>query len=302
MRPGGRQSGNPGTVAVIGTGAMGGGVVQSLVRAGIATRAHDIDPAAQARAVQYGAEPAQCAAAAVAHVEAVIVLVVTAEEVDAVLFGADGVVGAMPRGGVVIVSSTVDPDYVTALAPRLEAAGLELVDAPVSGGPAKAAAGTMTMMIAGDPATCTRVEPTLAAITGRLFVVGARAGEAAMVKIVNNLLAAANLAAGAEALALARRAGLDPRQVADVIAASSGASWIFGDRVERALTGDLAPRAATRVLLKDVGIAVDVARRFGTSSRFAQAAQAAFAAAVAAGYAEDDDAAMFVHAEYAGPT
>ncbi|MEP7205829.1 MAG: NAD(P)-dependent oxidoreductase [Casimicrobiaceae bacterium] len=289
-----------GSVAVIGTGAMGGGVVESLVRAGVATRAHDIDPAAQARAVQLGAQPARCAAAAVAQAEAVIVLVVTAEEVDAVLFGTDGVVGAMPRGGVVIVSSTVDPDYLTALAPRLAAAGLELVDAPVSGGPAKAAAGTMTMMIAGNPVACARVEPTLAAITGRLFVVGPRAGEAAMVKIVNNLLAAANLAAGAEALALARRAGLDARQVADIIAASSGASWIFGDRVERALTGDLAPRAATRVLLKDVGIAVDVARRLRTSSRFAEAAQAAFAAAVAAGHAEDDDAAMFVHAEQTG--
>ncbi len=298
---GGATSGAPGTLAVIGTGAMGGGVVRSLLRNGIRTIARDIRPEAQARCVEHGAVPAESAADAARRADAVIILVVDSGQVDAVLFGEDGVAQAMPRGGIVVLSSTVDPAYVAALAARLEVHGEVLVDAPVSGGPAKAAAGTMTMMIAGEAAARARIRPVLAAITGKLFDLGGRAGDAAMVKIVNNLLAAANLAAGAEALGIARRAGLDPRLVAQVVASSSGASWIFDDRVGRALDGDLAPRAATRVLLKDVGIAVEVARRLGASAPCGEAARAAFAAAVAAGHGEDDDAALFVHAGLAPP-
>ena len=97
------------------------------------------------------------------------------------------------------------------------------------------------MMVSGDAEAFAQVRAMLERITGRLFALGPRPGDASTFKIVNNLLAAANLAAGAEALALAHAAGLDLRQVLDVVAASSGASWIFGDRVPRALDGDYAP-------------------------------------------------------------
>lgn len=218
-------------VAVIGTGAMGGGVVQSLVRLGVGTIARDIRPDAQARAVAHGASGAASAAMAAREADAVIVLVVDAEEVESVLFDSDGVAGAMQRDGIVIVSSTVDPAYVAALVPRLASAGLRLLDAPVSGGPAKAAAGTMSMMLSGDAQARARVHRILSGITGALFTISDRVGDAATVKVVNNLLAGANLAAAAEAMAIARTAGLDSRRVAEVIDASSGASWIFHDRL-----------------------------------------------------------------------
>ncbi|MEO8753266.1 MAG: NAD-binding protein, partial [Casimicrobiaceae bacterium] len=112
-------------------------------------------------------------------------------------------------------------------------------------------------------------------------------------KIVNNLLAAVNLAAGAEAIALAAMAALDPRQVVAVINASSGGSWIFADRMPRALEADYAPRAAARILTKDVGIAVEFARRHGMLAPFADTAHAAFLAAVAGGLGEEDDAAIY---------
>ncbi len=191
-----------------------------------------------------------------------------------------------------LLCSTVDPEYSAALAPRLCTRNISLLDAPVSGGPAKAAAGTMTMMVSGDPAALERVRPVLASITGRLFELGPRAGDASTVKIVNNLLAAANLAAGAEAMALAQRAGLDLKQVFDVIGASSGASWIFADRVGRALADDYEPRAAARILAKDVAIALALAERSGVDAAFARAAQAAFADALGAGYGEFDDAVL----------
>ncbi|MEO8305073.1 MAG: NAD(P)-dependent oxidoreductase [Betaproteobacteria bacterium] len=277
-------------VGVIGTGAMGGGVVQSLVRAGTETTARDIRTDAQQLAVRHGATPASTPAEVAAACDAIVILVVDADQVDAVLFADDGIVAAPSPAPVVLVSSTVDPAYVTSLARRLAAHGIALLDAPVSGGPAKAAAGTMTMMISGDAAALARVQPVLERITGRLFALGPRAGDASTFKIVNNLLAAANLAAGAEALALAEAAGIDLRRVAEVVAASSGASWIFADRVQRALDGDFAPRAAAKMLSKDSGIAVALADRFGVDAPLTRRAHAAFVAAIDAGCGEEDDA------------
>ena len=106
------------------------------------------------------------------------------------------------------------------------------------------------------------------------------------------MLAAANLAAAGEAIAIAERAGLPARLVHDVIAASSGASWIFADRIPRALDGDYVPRAATRILCKDVGLAVDLASEVGVDAPMARTAQSAFRAAVDAGFGDQDDAAI----------
>ena len=279
-------------VGVIGTGAMGGGVVQSLVRAGIATSARDINADALTRAVGHGAVSCDSPVALAEACDIVIVLVVDAAQVETVLFGGDGVAHAAARDRVVLVSSTVDPAYVTALAPRLAAADIALLDAPVSGGPAKAAAGTMTMMVSGDTEAQGRVRAVLDRIAGSVFELGPRAGDASTFKIVNNLLAGANLAAGAEALALAQAAGLNLERVRDVVNASSGGSWIFADRIARALTGDLAPRAAVTLLAKDVGIAATLAEHLAVDAPFARLASRAFNAAVAAGRGDDDDAVL----------
>jgi 3-hydroxyisobutyrate dehydrogenase-like beta-hydroxyacid dehydrogenase len=111
-------------------------------------------------------------------------------------------------------------------------------------------------------------------------------------KVVNNMLAAANLAAGCEAMAMAAKLGLDLRQAADVVSASSGASWIFDDRMPRALAGDYAPRAAARVLLKDIGLFVHAARGFGFSAPMAECARDVFLDTCERGFSEEDDAAV----------
>ncbi len=281
------------TIGVIGAGAMGMGVVRSLLRAGFRTFVRDIRPGAEREAATFGARPCPSPAELAAACEITIVLVVDAAQVETVLFGPDGAVAALPPGGIVLLASTVDPDFVAALGPRVATVGGMLVDAPVSGGPARAADGTMTMMVAGGDAALDRCAALFEAIAGRVFRVGTQPGDAAKFKIVNNLLAAVNLAAGAEALALAAKAGLDPRLVVDVVNASSGASWIFADRMPRALAGDYAPRAAARILTKDVGIAVDLAARLGIAAPLAGAARTAFAAAVAAGLGEADDAVIY---------
>lgn len=276
---------------------MGGGVVASLCRAGFATHVRDIRPEAMAAAVALGAKAHASAAALAAATDIVVVVVVDAAQVDAVLFGAEGAAPALAPGAIVMLASTLDPDDVAGLATRLSAAGAVCVDAPVSGGPRRAADGTMTMMIAGPAAALARCAPVLAVIAGRVFHVGAVPGIAAKFKIVNNLLAAVNLAAGAEALALAAAAGLDLRTVVDVINASSGGSWIFADRMPRALEGDYVPRAAAKILAKDVGIAASFAARHHVDAPFALAAHAAFQDAVASGCGEMDDAVVYARAQ-----
>jgi L-threonate 2-dehydrogenase len=280
-------------VGVIGIGAMGMGVVASLLRGGFPTHARDIRREAQREAESRGATCHQDAASLARACEIAIVLVVDAAQVDDVLFGIGGAASAFPPGAIVMLSSTVAPDYTSALAARLAACGVTLVDAPVSGGPRRAADGSMTMMVSGDAEALARCEPVFGAVAGRVFRLGDAPGDAAKFKIVNNLLAAVNLAAGAEALKLAIRAGLDPQRVVDIVNASSGGSWIFADRAPRALAGDFAPRAAAKILAKDVGIAVEFAARLGADATFANAAHAAFRGMVDSGHGELDDAAIF---------
>lgn len=281
-----------GRVGVIGTGAMGLGVVQSLVRNGFAVGARDILPRAEASAVAAGAVAYATPAAMARECRTVILLVVDAAQIEDVLFGAHGVAAEWSPGDVLIVSSTVPPSYVEALAARVGALGARVVDAPVSGGPLRASEGTMTIMLSGDEYAITECARVFHAIAARRFVVGARAGNAAMFKVLNNQLAAVNLAAGAEAMAIAMRAGLDPRVFVDVVGASSGASWIFADRMARVLEDDYDARAATTLLQKDIAIALGSAASLGCEAPIARAARDAFDAAIAAGHGAEDDAAL----------
>ncbi len=279
-------------VGVIGTGAMGLGAVQSLVRGGFTVGARDILPRAEASAVAAGAVAYPTPAAIARECRTLIVLVVDAAQIEDVLFGEHGAATEWTPGDVLIVSSTVPPSYVASLAQRAGALGARVIDAPVSGGPRRARDGTMTIMLSGDEQALADCAAVFDAIAGRRFVVGTRAGDAATFKVLNNQLAAANLAAGAEAMAIAMRAGLDPRLFVDVVASSSGASWIFADRMARVLEDDYRPRAATTLLQKDVTIALTNAESLGCDAPIARAARDAFDAAVAAGHGAEDDAAL----------
>ena len=283
----------PLAVGVIGAGAMGMGVVRSLLRGRFATHVRDIRPEAEAEAARLGATCHPSPAALARACDIIIVLVVDTRQIEAVLFGPDGAAQALTPGDIVLAGSTVAPEDVASVAPRVSQSGAELVDAPVSGGPGRAADGTMTMMVAGTNKALDCCAPVFAAIAGRVFKVGTQPGDAAKFKVINNLRAAVNLAAAAEAMTIAAKAGLDPALVFDVVNASSGGSWIFADRMPRALADDYAPRAAARILTKDVGLAVDFAARHHVNAPFAQAARAAFAATVAAGFGEEDDAAIY---------
>jgi L-threonate 2-dehydrogenase len=280
------------SIGVIGVGAMGIGLVETLLRAGHKTYARDVVAERVAQAATLGAVPCASPAAMAREVDVIIILVVNATQVEEVLFGTEGAAPVLRKGSVVILSSTLAPDYVEALAPRLAALQLGLLDAPVSGGPARAAAGTMTIMVAGPSDAYQRCAPLLESISGKLFHLGDFPGTASKMKLVNNLLAGVNVAAAAEAMALAIRVGLDPRMVFDVVNESSGASWMFRDRMARVLQGDYAPRAALPILTKDLGLAGDLSGENEFPLNLGRRAHEIFSAASKASYGDEDDAAL----------
>ena len=279
------------TVGVIGAGAMGMAMARNLHARGYRVCSRDVregaDDAARAAGLTVCDSPRTLAAQA----DIAIVVVVNAQQIDAVLFGADGVIHAAGGARTVMLCSTIAPQDTVQFAGRLAAHGLATIDAPISGGPARALAGTMSMMLAAPAATLAPWQPLLADLAGKRFVVSETIGDAAKAKLVNNLLAGVNLVAGAEALALAARLGLDPRAMFEIINASSGASWIFEDRMARALAQDYSPaRAAAHILTKDVGLATALAASVAHPTPLGDAALARLRETVERGWAELDDA------------
>ena len=149
----------------------------------------------------------------------------------------------------------------------------------------------MSIMLAGPDAALQAAGPVLDAIAGRRFVISPRHGDGARAKLVNNLMAGIHLMAGAEALALAARLGLDPRQMSELIGASSGQSWMFDDRMPRALAGDFAARAQAHVLTKDLTLANQAAADAGVELPLGAVARDQLRATCEGGWRTEDDAA-----------
>jgi 3-hydroxyisobutyrate dehydrogenase len=281
------------TAGIVGVGNMGGGMAARLLACGWRVRACDLVPAKVQALVGEGAIAAASPAQAADGADALIVCVVDAQQADAVLFGADGAAAALAPGTPVLLCPTIAPQDVERIAQALADRGLAPIDAPMSGGPARAREGTMSLMVACADAVFDAQQPLLRALSARVFHVGTRPGDGARTKLVNNLLAGINLAGAAEALALAERLGLDPGRTLDVIEQSSGQSWIGSDRMRRAIAGDYAPLAHVTLLHKDTRLALEAARAAGFAASLGPVAHAAFERAVAAGHADLDDAVLY---------
>lgn len=278
-------------IGIVGVGKMGGAMGERLLGLGWSVAVRDRVPERERALQALGATVAGSPAALAEMSDALIVAVVDAAQTDAVLLGPDGVCAAARRPACVVLCPTIGPLDVERFAARLRDRGIGCIDAPMSGGPARARDGTMSLMVACDDALFERHRALLEALSSRLVRVGARIGDGARTKLVNNLLAAVNLAGAAEAIALAERVGLDAARTLDVIERSSGQSWIATDRLRRALAGDPAPRAQVALLAKDTRLALEMA---GTAPLpLGRAAAERFAAACAAGLADLDDASLF---------
>ncbi len=279
-------------VGVIGLGAMGGGIAGTLRRAGYTVHACDARPGVAEAFAKDGGLAAQSPAELAARCNTVVSVVVNAAQTEAVLFGDGGCAAAMQPGSVFVMCSTVAPQWSVALEQRLAALGVLYVDAPISGGAARAAAGQMTMMTAARPEAYAACGEVLDAMAGKVYRLGDCAGAGSKVKVINQLLAGVHIAAAAEAMALGLREGVDPAALYEVITHSAGNSWMFENRMAHVLAADYTPLSAVDIFVKDLGLVLDMARASKFPLPLSSTAHQMFMQASTAGFAKEDDSAV----------
>jgi putative dehydrogenase len=279
-------------VGVIGLGAMGLGIAQTLRNNGYQVHACDVRPGAAEQFAQGGGVACATPAELAAQVDVVVSVVVNAAQTEALLFGEAGAAAAMRAGSTFIMCSTVDPNWSIALEARLQEQGILYIDAPISGGAAKAASGQMTMMTSALPAAYAAADPVLEHMAGKVYRLGDRAGAGSKVKIINQLLAGVHIAVAAEAMALGLREGVEAQALYEVITHSAGNSWMFENRMAHVLAADYTPLSAVDIFVKDLGLVLDTARASKFPLPLAATAHQMFMQASTAGFAKEDDSAV----------
>ncbi|GGK82128.1 NAD(P)-dependent oxidoreductase [Mangrovihabitans endophyticus] len=248
-------------VAVLGLGHMGRAVSGRLLAAGHVVRGHDVSAGARKAALEAGVDVCNGLPAAVDNAAVVISYLPDAGVVGDI---ADAVLSAARPGTIWLEMSSSHPDTTRAIAERAGQKGVRFLDAPVAGGVAGAENGTLTIMAAGPAEHLAAVMPVLEVMGQKIIHVSGRAGDGDLAKVINNLLAAANLALAAEGLALGLAEGLDVEVLLDVLNASSATSFATRTQIPRfALTGRFDARFTTSQYSKDADVALDVARRRG---------------------------------------
>lgn len=280
-------------VAVIGLGSMGFGAASSCIKAGLTTYGVDLNPDALSRLLQAGARQAETKVDTFADkLDAVLLLVVNAAQVNAILFGESQVAKQLKPGTVVMVSSTISAQDAKQIEQRLAEHQLIMLDAPVSGGAAKAASGEMTVMASGSDLAFEKLAPVLDAVAGKVYRIGDEIGLGATVKIIHQLLAGVHIAAGAEAMALAARADIPLDIMYEVVTNAAGNSWMFENRMRHVVDGDYTPKSAVDIFVKDLGLVTDTAKALHFPLPLASTAFNMFTSASNAGFGKEDDSAV----------
>ncbi|MDQ1006698.1 putative dehydrogenase [Streptomyces sp. V4I23] len=279
-------------VGVVGLGAMGLGMARSLRSAGYDVGVHDLRPDVAAAFAHDGGTAFASPGELAAEVDVLVGVVVNAAQVESVLFGAEGAAGRLRPGTVFVMCSTVDPGWSAELEKRLAEKDVLYLDAPISGGAARAAAGELTMMTSGSAAAYAVADPVLDAMSSTVYRLGDSAGLGSKVKIVNQLLAGVHIAAAAEAMALGIKAGVPAEALYEVITHSAGNSWMFENRMAHVLAGDYTPLSAVDIFVKDLGLVLDSARPERFPLPLASTAHQMFLQASASGLGAEDDSAV----------
>jgi len=275
-----------------GLGSMGLGMAQSAVRAGLEVYGFDPAPARVAELVAAGGQALTPDAPAAAIL---VCVVLNADQTRAALFGPSGWATRLAPGGTIVSCATVSPAFAQEMEAEATARGLHYLDAPISGGAAKAAAGKLSVMAAGTAAAFDGAAPVLAAMADTVHRLGDHAGPGSAMKAVNQLLAGVHIMAMGEALAFATSQSLDLQRVLEVIRVSAGTSWMFENRSPHVIDADYAPRSAVDIWPKDLGIVAGIAAQAGLPLPLVETALAEYRAASAAGLGGLDDAAITRH-------
>lgn len=280
-------------VAWIGLGAMGGPMALATAKAGMNVRAFDVSPASVS-AVSPDVVAATSARDAAQGADVVAIMVATGPQLTSVLFGDNGIAPALTKNSVVLVMATVGPHAIEEAASGLADSGARLVDAPVSGGVARARTGELLMMVGGNENDVAVVKPLLDAMAANAPVVGPRPGDGQRFKIVNQLLCGVHIAAAGEALALADSMGLDIARVHEVLGTGAAASFMFGDRGQRMVNGAFDDvRSALDIFVKDMGLVSEAARSVHQEVPLASTAEQLYVRGHREGVGRKDDSIVY---------
>lgn len=288
------------TMAIFGLGSMGYGIASSCLRAGHTVYGYDISEAQMDRFRAEGGASGTLEDAA-KDLEAVGVVVLNAAQTEEVLFGDNGIVPRLNSGAAIISCATVPPEFARDMAARCAGYGVHYLDAPISGGAVKAAAGQLSILASGPSEAFAAARPFLDATAETVFELGDEIGKGSAMKAVNQLLAGTHIAVMAEALTFGVSQGIAPDQFLDVISKCAGSSWMLENRAPHIVAGDYTPHSAVDIWLKDLGIVLDIAKGAKFSAPVAAAALQQFVAASGQGLGREDDAAVAkVYARNAG--
>ena len=283
-------------ISIVGLGSMGYGMAQSLLRAGHRVYGSDINPVTTTKfqtegGQPNGGEPCDC----------LIIVVLNAAQTEGVLFGDNGWADKLRKGATVIACATVAPEFAKDMARRCAALELHYLDAPISGGAAKAAQGKLSIMASGTQAAFDGAAPALDAMAEKVFRLGDAAGAGSAMKAVNQMLAGVHIAAMAEALTFGMTQGVTPDTFLEVISQCAGTSWMLENRAPHIVAGDYSPRSSVDIWPKDLGIVLDIAKSAKFGAPLTAAALQQFLAASGSGLGAQDDAAVAkVYARNAG--
>ena len=279
-------------VGLIGLGAMGRGAATNLLAKGFDVVGFDVRAEALDWLQERGGTAAPSLREVATHTRIVISFVVDSQQTETVLYGEGGLVGGLSAGAVVIVCSTMDPAYVQDLAERLARDSIHLVDAPVTGGAAGAAKGTLTIMGSGVTEAFDEARPVLEAFGSRVYHLGP-AGAGARMKVLNQLLCGVHLAVAGEAIALARHQGLPLAMTLEILGSGAAGSWMLADRGPRMVSERFDDvTSAIDIFVKDMSLVLDATREARFAAPLAHAAYLSFIQATARGLGAKDDSAV----------
>jgi 3-hydroxyisobutyrate dehydrogenase-like beta-hydroxyacid dehydrogenase len=288
----------------IGLGAMGVPMAKRIVSAGFDLSVFDVRPESADPLVELGARRAGSPREMAEGAEALVLMVVNSEQVEEVLFGGEGAAEVLSPESVVVVMSTVGPEAVRGIEERLAGRGVRLLDAPVSGGVARAERGDLLIMAGGPAELFEELKPLLEAMGSTVAHCGGSVGDGQSVKLVNQLLCGVHIAAAAEALAYAEALGLDPRSVFETIRHGAANSFMLEDRGERMLEREFVPaKSALDIFVKDMGLVREAAGEQDFRTPLADAVHRLYEEGSSLGLGGEDDSGVvrvFEKADRAG--
>jgi 3-hydroxyisobutyrate dehydrogenase-like beta-hydroxyacid dehydrogenase len=277
-----------GKTGFVGLGAMGGPMARNLLKAGFPLVVHDIDPRKVQALAEAGAEVAHSAEAVARQCARSICMVETTAQAEEVIAG---LAAGASRGHVVACMSTIDLAALRRMGEALASRGIALLDAPVSGGTTGAEAGTLSVIVGGPREAYAAFEALFRAMGRNLFHMGEIGGGLAM-KLINNMLLQVQVVAIAEGMVLGAKAGLDPRQVIEVVRVSTGRSEAFERAAPRMVARDFSPSGTTDISYKDQELETALAKALGVPMLLANVTQQVYQMARAAGYGKEDGSAV----------